>query len=515
MKALKKGLSIVLMLVLAFSAGCASGTAPSSSDASADASAPADTSAAVEAEPASIGENLDPSNPVTVTLWHYYTGESQSELDAAVSTFNQTVGRDNGVIVETVAKGNLRELEDAVTDSAKGVINSEEMPNLFSCYADKAMELDGLGALCDLSTYFTESEQQEYVPGFLEDGIYDGRLLVIPIVKSTELLYVNKSALDEFAADNSSYSDASLETWESLYDLSRQYYEWIDAKTPDAPWDGKGFLGIDELANFLIISNKQLGTNLLDGDAECVNLNADTLKKIFDIYYPAVCLGYFDEVGKFRSDDVKTGDLAAYVGASSSASYFPTFTEVDNQQVDIELLAASYPVFAGGEPYAIQQGAGMAVAKADPAFEEGSCLFLKWFTDLDQNLAFARMSGYLPVKQAAYASDEIAATLAALTEGDSDEQNMQKVYDIAVEEIVNENPYAAKPFDGSYNVRSMLKNTLTDAGLAGKEKAASLKAQGQTADEVLAALNTDAEFDSWLDQVRTELDDMGITYHEE
>lgn len=509
---MKKLAAAILAAVLLLLTGCAGQNDTSASRGTASEEAAASSPDAATAAPAA--GNLDPDNPVTVTLWYYYTGENQSKLEAAVEEFNRTVGSEHGVLVETAAKGNLQELEAAVTDSAKGVINSEEMPNIFSCYSDKALELDELGAMCDMSDYFTAEEQEEYVQGFLEEGILNGKLLVLPIVKSTELLYINENALNEFTQANpGAMKEDSLGTWEGLYDLSGAYYTWTDQKT-ETPWDGKGFMGIDELANFLIVSNKQLGVDLMDGDTASVNLDSTVLKKIFTLYYEAVSLGYFDEVGKFRSDDVKTGDLAAYVGASSGASYFPMFIEVDNQQVDISLEAGSYPVFKDAEPYAIQQGAGMAVAKADAALEEGSCLFLKWFTDVQENVNFAAMSGYLPVKKEAYADAEVDQTLDALTDDSPDADNIRKVYDIAFEEVVQADPYAAKPFNGSYDVRSMMKSTLADAGLAGREKAAPLKAEGKTADEILTALDVDAAFTSWLNEVRTQLDDLGVTYNE-
>lgn len=497
----KRTAAVLLVIALSLSAGCA-----------AQPSAPAEQSG--EASQASAGGSLSQDDPVTVTLWYYYTGETQNALNEAVTTFNQTVGRDNGVIVNAVAKGSLQELEEDVTDSAKGVINSEEMPNIFSCYADKAMELDELDALCDLNAYFTQEEQEEYVKGFIDDGIFDGRLLVLPIVKSTELLYINKTALDEFSAANpGAVTDDTLKTWEGLYGLSKAYYEWTDDATAEA-WDGKGFMGIDELANFLIISNKQLGIDLLDGDTATVNFDEAVLKKIFTLYYSAMSLGYFDEVSKFRSDDVKSGDLAAYVGASSSAAYFPTFIEVDNQESEIELQAAAYPLFEGGEPFTIQQGAGMAVAKADSAAEEASCIFLKWFTDVQQNMDFALLSGYLPVKQAAYSAEEVDKALAFLEEDESaGSDNVKKVYGIALETVVDGKPYAAKPFVGSYGVRSMLKSSLAEAGAAGKEEAASFKAQGSTAEEILASLDPDAKFAAWFEDVKTELDDMGVAYN--
>ena len=40
-----------------------------------------------------------------------------------------------------------------------------------------------------------------------------------------------------------------------------------------------------------------------------------------ELYVPYV-KGYYANLGKFRSDDEKTGDILAYVGSSAGAVYF-------------------------------------------------------------------------------------------------------------------------------------------------------------------------------------------------
>lgn len=40
---------------------------------------------------------LDPSNPVSLTVWHYYNGAQQSAFDELVSEFNATVGKEKGI----------------------------------------------------------------------------------------------------------------------------------------------------------------------------------------------------------------------------------------------------------------------------------------------------------------------------------------------------------------------------------------------------------------------------------
>jgi len=61
---------------------------------------------------------LDPSNPVSLTVWHYYNGAQQSAFDELVSEFNATVGKEKGIYVEGYSQGSVSDLEKAVTAAA-------------------------------------------------------------------------------------------------------------------------------------------------------------------------------------------------------------------------------------------------------------------------------------------------------------------------------------------------------------------------------------------------------------
>lgn len=457
---------------------------------------------------------LNPKNPVSITLWHYYVGDNKIAVETAVDTFNKSVGSEKGVVVNAVAKGSVSELEKAVTDAANGVINAEAMPDLFSCYPDKALEIDALGKLCNLNDYFSESEKSLYVEEFLNDGQFDGeRLLILPIVKSTELLYVNETAWNQFASVNG--IDANkLSSWEGVYAAAQAYYQWTDAQTPEIAGDGKSLMGVDSVANYVIIGNKQLGVEVIDGENQQVVLDRAAMEKIFDTYYGGISLGYFNAVGKFRSDGIKAGDLAAYVGSSSGAAYFPTWIEKDNTQQPIDFQALSYPVFDGGSPYAIQQGAGMSVANSTPEKQEGATVFLKWFTSEAENIDFAMTTGYLPVQSGAYENSEFKASLEDLRAGEAAEKNIAAVYDIALDQIRERDTYASLPFKGSYQVRSTLEKSLTAMGQSGRQNAVALKAQGLSDTEILAALDLNARFEEWLTAIRSQLDQSGISYLE-
>lgn len=59
--------------------------------------------------------------------------------------------------------------------------------------------------LADYHDYFSENELKDFIPEFLKEGEIDGRLLVFPVAKSTEILFVNKTIFDRFSADTGAF----------------------------------------------------------------------------------------------------------------------------------------------------------------------------------------------------------------------------------------------------------------------------------------------------------------------
>lgn len=461
----------------------------------------------------SLQGHLDPKKPTIVTLWHYYVGENQQALDRAVNSFNQTLGIEKGVVVETLAMGSIANLEEAITNSAMGVINSQPMPQIFSSYPDKAMDIDALGMVADINGYFSSEEKDAYVQDFLADGVFqEERLLLLPVVKSTELLYLNKTGWDAFA-DATGADIGDLATWEGVYETARAYYKW--SMEADGLEAGKSLIGFDSVANYIIAGSKQLSHNVIDaqaGEGGQAVLNKDVLRKVFAPYYQGISLGYFGAVGRFRSDDIKSSDLIAYVGSSSSAAYFPTWIEKDNAQQPIEFQALAYPVFQAGQSYAIQQGAGMCVAAGTPAQQEGAVLFLKWFTDAGQNIPFAMSTGYLPVQTAAYNDQAFIDLLEGLRQGSQAQQNVATVYDVTLKQITQANTYAAAPFPGSYDVRSILQSSLIEIALEGRDIAVACREEDLDEDETVARLDVEGTFDKWIDRLTKAFDNAKISY---
>lgn len=65
-------------------------------------------------------EKVKSNTPVQITMWNYYNGAQKEEMDRLVQEFNDTVGLEQKIVVESVSKGSVSELEDAVRDSTDG-----------------------------------------------------------------------------------------------------------------------------------------------------------------------------------------------------------------------------------------------------------------------------------------------------------------------------------------------------------------------------------------------------------
>lgn len=452
------------------------------------------------------GGILDPENPVTLTVWHYYNGVHQAAFDKLVEEFNGTVGKDLGIYVEETSKGSVSDLESAIRDAVNTEVGAEDMPDVFSTYTDSAYVLQKNGVLTDLTQYFTQEELDQYVDAYVQEGEFagDGGLYVFPVAKSTEITMMNKTDWEKFAGETDVSLD-DLSTMQGIVKVAEQYYDWTDAKTPDVPNDGKAFYGRDSMSNYFLIGMKQLGRDLFEVKDGSVTLQADkdALHTLWENYYVPYVKGYFVSYGRFGSDDVKTGDTLVYTGSTASSMYFPDNVELDDDSYPIDYVIKNAPVFEGGEAYRVQQGAGMAVAKSDRMHEYSASVFLKWFTQSDNSLKFGSASGYLPVRKDANTTEALDRVIQ-----EDQIQIAPKTYDClttVMDQFENTAYYVPACFENSYQARRVLDYNLKDKAVADKEAIDEEIAGGTAREEAIAPYITKEAFDSWYEVFVSEL----------
>lgn len=442
---------------------------------------------------------LSSKDPQTITIWHYYNGTQAIAFDRLVDEFNATVGKEKGILVEAESKNSVGELYQAIDDSVSQRAGAQELPDIFQAYLDNAVMLDEKGILADLGEYVTEKEQDEYVDSYVQEGYFgqDGAWKLFPVAKSTEVMILNKTDWDKFVAGVGDVDAEDLSTIEGLTAVAEKYYNWSG---------GKSFFGRDAFANYMFVGSAQLGQEIytVENGRAALHFDKAVTRKLWDNYYIPYVKGYFKHVGRYRSDDIKLGEIIAQICSTSSASYFPKETTRDGETYAIDYLVLPVPAFRDGSGYIVQQGASMAVTKSTERREYASVVFLRWLTETDRNMDFALQSGYLPVKKEA---NSIAQLQEYQERAESPAEGLEAdILRCSFEELEKNMPYTTAGFEGADALRTLLTNVMTDQAKADRE--AVLNASPEEAERLLAQYMSDEHFDEWYDRVRSRMEDI-------
>lgn len=345
---------------------------------------------------------IAPENYITLTLWHNYGGMMQATMDELIDVFNASIGKDRGIIVNVTSINSSSALQEKLFMAASDEPGAPKLPDITTCYPKVAVVLAEKNLLVDLNEYFSDHELSNYVTSFVEEGKINDKLYVFPIAKSTEVLFVNQTLFNRFSNATGITLD-KLSTFEGISEVAMIYYDWTDAQTPHVLNDGKSFYAVDSLFNLAQVGMKQLGSSFIEN--EQLNTSGDTYNHIYEtILKPAVKGGYAIYDG-YSSDLSKTGDIVCSAGSTAGILFYgDTITYDDNTIEKVQYTVLPYPVFKGGKQIAIQRGGGMSVISSNKQRENAAVLFLKWFTEAEQNMKFISETGYLPVTNSAYST---------------------------------------------------------------------------------------------------------------
>ncbi|NLC53727.1 MAG: extracellular solute-binding protein [Firmicutes bacterium] len=367
---------------------------------------------------------LDPKRPVTVTMWHNYGGQMQNVMDELIDEFNSTIGRKKGVIISVTSISASKDIQEKLYMIAAGDPGAPEMPDLFTAYPKTALILWQQGLLAPLDEEFTQKELDAYLPQFIEEGrLADGRLYVFPIAKSTEVLFVNQTLFDRFSAATGVQLD-SLATFEGIAEAAVKYYEWTDALTPDQDNDGKTFFTADSWFNLAHVGMAQLGGEFIYPDH--LNITSDLFLPIWDFSVLPAFAGGYAVTDSYSSELSRTGEIVCSLGSTAGILFYgDSITYPDNTRENVTYTILPYPIIRDGEKFALQRGGGMCVRRSTPQKEHAAALFLKWFTQPEQNMRFVSTTGYLPVTKEAFENNIKKEMTAAKT------QNLKKLLETA------------------------------------------------------------------------------------
>ncbi len=346
---------------------------------------------------------FDTSKPVTIKFYHTMGANLREVLDYYIGEFNKLYPN---ITVEHEQVGGY----DDVRDQIKTEITVGGQPNIAYCYPDHvaayniAQAVQPLDALiastqeikrADGTTEIlglTQEQKDDFIKGYYDEGkaFGDDKMYTLPLSKSTEVLYYNKTFFEK-------HNIKVPTTWDELEAVCKQ----IKAIDPDSiP------LGYDSEANWFITMCEQSGspyTSAEEGNHFLFDnaTNQAFVKRFRDWYQKGYVTtqelsgGYTSEL--FTKKEAEKGNSYMSIGSSAGATH--QRPDMVDGKYPFEVGIATVPQLNPANPKVISQGPSLTIFKKDdPQEVMASFLFVKFLTtNVDFQAEFSMVSGYIPV----------------------------------------------------------------------------------------------------------------------
>lgn len=329
---------------------------------------------------------LDPENPVTLTMWHVYGEQADSPMNKLVEEFNRTTGKEKGIIINVALMSSTAQIGEKLLTAQKKEAGAMEMPDLFFCHNNNVAEL-GADNLLDWKEVFTEKELESYVPEFLEDGMVDGKLSVFPVSKSTHLLFVAGTPFERFSNATGVTYD-SLSNWDGFLDAAEKYYEFSG---------GKPFCALDFPIRAVELNAMEQGENDFYTEDGWYDFENSVFKDSWLKFAESIAKGHIVVSDLYSNTQIMTGEVVAGLGSTASILYYnDTVTYPDNTSEPINLQILPPPTSKGKDLLVTQAGVGLCAYKtteqkaeaglAKTGKDHGCMPHRKWRLEFSTNL---------------------------------------------------------------------------------------------------------------------------------
>ena len=97
---------------------------------------------------------LSPKDPTMLSIWHVYCEQADSPMNRLLTEFNDTVGREKGILLNVTNMTNSAAIGGQLQDATAGKPGALDLPDLFSAHPADASGL-GIENLVDWNDWFT------------------------------------------------------------------------------------------------------------------------------------------------------------------------------------------------------------------------------------------------------------------------------------------------------------------------------------------------------------------------
>ena len=214
-----------------------------------------------------------PEAPITIKFWHNRgSGAQETTVKGQVAAFNETVGKELGIVVEETYIGAYGDL----LTKMQLAVQSNEQPAVSVLGNTRVVLYNDDGILEDMAPYAAKSgfDTANLFDAFMTvPGNTDGSLYSLPYLKSTPVLYYNKGMADEKGLT----APTTMEDFEAFC----KALHTVDANGEVVTW---GFESLKDFFYYQLYFMYQLGSGLWneEGTASPALEDGNALKVIAD-----------------------------------------------------------------------------------------------------------------------------------------------------------------------------------------------------------------------------------------
>ncbi|OOB77963.1 MAG: sugar ABC transporter substrate-binding protein [Epulopiscium sp. Nele67-Bin001] len=332
-----------------------------------------DTSIQVE-EPKFAAEITE---PVEVIFWHAMNGTLQDTLTELTAQFME---ENPNVKITLQNQSSYGDLNQKISAS---LISTSTLPTMTQAYLDWMYYPIQDNLILDLMPFVTHDvigidNFNDIDERFLEPLISDNKLYGIPFNKSSEVLWYNKTMFEELNLNPPT-------NYQEFEQVAKTIYEE----------KGIAGAGFDSLSSYYVTYLENLGITF-DKD---IDPTTEFSISAAQYYLNGIQEGYFRIAGTdfYLSGPLGSELVGMYVGSNAGESFV-----LQAAEGKFEVGVAPYPA-----NLAIQQGTDLFVfSTASDEQQRAAYEYLKFLTDTDTQIKWAINTGYLPIRETAFTSEE-------------------------------------------------------------------------------------------------------------
>ncbi len=345
---------------------------------------------------------------VTVTFYHTMNIMYQQVLDKYIAEFNKIYPN---IHIEHMQVGGYDEVRDSVfSELAVG-----GGPSIAYCYPDHVAQYNLINGTLPLDRFIesaeyglTDAQISDFFEVFYNEGrVYgDGCMYSLPMAKSTEVLYYNKTF---FEANGLSVPT----TWTEFEAVCAKIKEIDPTCIP---------LGYDSEGNWFVTLCEQFGSSYTSADGEHYLFDNETnrefmktLREWYDKGYittKEICQSYTSSL--FTNTDKNSTKCYMSIASTGGAVHQFPYQSYDGTY-PFEVGMAPIPTVEGGDAKAISQGPSLCMFEGESAAETtATWLFMKFLTtNAEFQAEYSMTSGYLPAIKSACETEAYKEFLAS------------------------------------------------------------------------------------------------------